>query len=97
VTTAKQRAQLKQIIDSVELEVYRATELFRPHHSMHESLGIIEEEFDEFKKEVFAFNLTKNRDTRPAARTELIQLAAMAVRTILDVIDKEEDQPAVCA
>jgi len=68
-------------------EVARARQLFPPHHSLHEALGIVQEEFDEFKDEVYAHNLTKGRDRRPAARVELIQLAAMAMRTILDVID----------
>jgi hypothetical protein len=95
--TPQQQRTLARIVDQVQAETYRAIELFGPHASLHESLGIIEEEFEEFKKEVFAFNLAKNRDTRPQARTELIQLAAMAVRSILDVIDKEEDQPVVCA
>ena len=92
-----ERLNASILSQEVANEVARARELFPPIASLHESLGIIREEYLEFEKEVFAFNLTKNRDTRPAARTELIQLAAMAVRTILDVIDKEEDQPAVCA
>lgn len=54
---------------------------FRPHYY----LGVIEEEFEEVKKEVFAFNLGKQRDTRPAMKEELVQLAAMALRTYLEV------------
>jgi formiminotetrahydrofolate cyclodeaminase len=41
--------------------------------------------------EVKAYNLPKGRDTRPKMREELIQLAAMAVRAITDVIDKPEE------
>lgn len=66
-------------------EADRAITLFPPHSSLHESLGIIEEEFDEFRKEVFSFNLAKGRDTRPGARKELIQIAAMAIRAIHDL------------
>jgi len=65
-------------------EVERARSMFPSIHNMHEGLGVIWEEFDEFKDEVFLFNLRKGRDTRAKARTELIQLAAMAIRTIMD-------------
>jgi hypothetical protein len=40
------------------------------------------EEFIEFCGEVFKFNLAKGRDTRPAMRKELIQLAAMCVKAV---------------
>lgn len=70
-------------------ELVRAISLHPPQHSPHESLGVIMEEFDEFKAEVYAYNPGKGRDTRPAMRKELIQLAAMALRAIYDVIDKE--------
>jgi len=70
--------------------VQRATELFpmndcAQHHLPHYYLGVIEEEFEEFKKEVFAFNLGKQRDTRPAMKGELLQLAAMALRAYLEI------------
>ena len=65
-------------------EVERARSMFPSIHNMHEGLGVIREEYIEFEKEVFAFNLRKGRDTRAKARTELIQLAAMAIRTIMD-------------
>ena len=54
-------------------------------HLPHYYLGVIEEEFEEFKAEVFKFNLGKNRDTRPAMKAELLQLAAMAMRAYLEV------------
>lgn len=54
---------------------------YRPHLY----LGVIEEEFEEYKKEVFSFNLGKNRDTRPAMKVELLQLAAMAMRAYLEI------------
>jgi hypothetical protein len=71
-------------------EVERARGMFPAIYSPHEGLGVIREEYIEFEKEVFAYNPNKNRDTRPQMRTELIQLAAMALRTILDTIDKEK-------
>lgn len=51
----------------------------------HYYLGVIKEEFAEFEKEVFAFNPNKNRDTRPAMREELVQLAAMALRAYAEI------------
>ena len=71
----------------VAAEVKRAQSLFAPINGPHEGLGVIMEEFDEFKAEVYKYNLGKNRDTRPQMRAELIQLAAMCLRTIHDVID----------
>lgn len=65
----------------------RACGLFGSIHNPHEALGVIREEYKEFEEEVFAYNPTKNRDTRPAMRAELIQLAAMALRAIHDCID----------
>lgn len=74
----------------VAKELVRARSMFPAIYSPHEGLGVIREEYLEFKGEVWKYNPNKGRDTRPAMRTELIQLAAMALRTIMDVIDKDE-------
>jgi hypothetical protein len=75
-------------------ELERAMTLFEPMHSPHEALGVIQEEFDEFKDEVYAFNPTKpGRDNRPRQREELIQLAAMALRAVHDTIDHGKVYP----
>lgn len=76
-----------QLLSEVLAELYRTRSLFKPIHSPHEALGVVQEEFDEFKQEVYAFNLGKGRDTRPAMRKELIQLATMALRTILEALE----------
>jgi hypothetical protein len=78
------------LVQEVAAEVNRAQSLFAPINGPHEGYGVIKEEFDEFWDEVKKYNLNKNRDTRPQMRTELIQLAAMALRTIHDVIDKNK-------
>jgi hypothetical protein len=75
---------ITNVTDEIAAEVERAERLFPPIHNMHEGFGVISEEMDEFKTEVWNFNLRKGRDTRKAARAELIQLAAMCVRTIRD-------------
>jgi hypothetical protein len=71
-------------------ETQRAGEMFPPMNSPHEAEAVIREEFDEYWDEVKAHNMTKpNRDTRPRQRAELIQLAAMCMRAIIDTIDKK--------
>lgn len=72
------------VLAEVAKEVERAISLHEPQHSPHESLGVIREEYIEFETEVFEFNLAKGRDTRPNMRKELIQLAATAIRAVLD-------------
>ncbi len=81
------RIQIQRIVAEVAAEVIRASEMFEPMNSPHEAEGVIREEFEEFSDEVKKYNPRKNRDTRPAMRTELVQLAAMSVRAVLDVID----------
>lgn len=78
------RSDASSLGREVVFEVKRAMGMFPSIHSPHEGLGVIREEYIEFEAEVFKFNLTKGRDTRPEMRKELIQLAAMAIRTILD-------------
>jgi hypothetical protein len=73
----------------VATEIGRARSMFPAIHNPHEGLAVIREEYLEFEAEVWKYNPFKNRDTRPQMRTELIQLAAMALRTILDTIDKD--------
>lgn len=79
--------QEQQLMNEVVTELARARSLFKPIYSPHEALGVIREEYIEFETEVFAFNLAKGRDTRPAMRKELIQLATMALRTVLDALE----------
>ena len=80
-------SQIQKIVGEVYDEVVRAATMFDPMHSPHEALGVIEEEWEEYKAEVWKFNPRKNRDTRQRQREELIQLAAMAVRAVLDTVD----------
>jgi hypothetical protein len=88
--TCTDSVQAYVLAGEVACEFIRASSMFPPIHSPHEGLAVIEEEFEEFKQEVWKFNLNKGRDTRPNMRTELIQLAAMCLRTIHDTIDKAE-------
>lgn len=63
-------------------ELARARALFAPMHSPHEGLAVIMEEFDELKKHVY-----ENTGRTAKAREEAIQLAAMALRYVVDVTD----------
>lgn len=76
-----------RIGNEVSSEVIRAARMYKPMNSPHEAHSVIQEEFEEFWDEVKQYNLRKGRDTRPRMREELIQLAAMAIRAITDVID----------
>lgn len=79
------------LFNEVKEEVFRAGTLFPPMNSPHEAAFVIEEEWEEYRQEVFKHNASKpDRDTRPRQREELIQLAAMCMRAILDTIDKEK-------
>lgn len=90
VTYERPMSSQMKLAREVAKELTRAQSLFNPINTPHEALGVIMEEFDEFKTEVYAYNPNKGRDTRPKMRTELIQLAAMALRAIHDTIDVAE-------
>lgn len=79
-----ERPNLRAVLDEVFAEVARAESLHPPMNSAHEGYGIIDEEFEELKKHVFMKQ--KNRDLNEM-RKEAIELAAMAVRFVRDVID----------
>jgi hypothetical protein len=89
-TSAEQALALE-----VAKEVTRARNLFPASmHSPHEAAFVIEEEWEEYRQEVFKHNMTKpGRDTRQRQREELIQLAAMCMRAIIDTIDAVKEVP----
>jgi len=75
-------AVLERVLDQVGAEFTRATDKFGSFHNFHEGYAVILEELDEAWREI------KRRNYRPATlRKELIQVAAMAVRAIHDLID----------
>jgi hypothetical protein len=75
--------KLKAALKAVKKEVQRAMCLHQPLHSAHEAYGVLLEEVDELWDEV-----KKNSKTRDAMlmREEAIQVAAMAVRFLIDVL-----------
>jgi len=66
----------------VSAELVRARRKFpRPHNSRHEALGVLLEEFEEFKAEVM------RQDPKPEDMlAELVQMAAMCQRSAEDIL-----------
>lgn len=76
-------ADLDRRLQDVGEEVVRAVEQHPPMHSGHEAQSVIAEEFHEFTLAVW-FGVDQHG--RPAdPRQEAVQVAAMAVRYLLDV------------
>jgi len=77
-------ADLTDAVSEIIDEYVSATAKFGKFASPHEGLAIIEEEFLEFREAVFWGHKEHTGD----ARTEVIQLAAMALRFLMDVDDE---------
>ncbi len=74
------------ILETIRLELLVAGRKHGPMHSAHEAYAIILEELDEAWEEIKAKKPDKRR-----LEEELMQVAAMAVRAIIDVTDKMTD------
>ncbi len=74
------------VLCDVLAEVERAVANWPPFNSAHEGFAVICEEMDELKAHVWTNQ--KRRDL-PAMRAEAIQVAAMAVRFVLNVCSEE--------
>ena len=78
----KEINDFKDIVNAVEVEFLKASELFGPFNSAHEGWAVLKEEVDELWDEV-----KKKQELRSIEkmRKEAIQVAAMAIRFIYDV------------
>ena len=81
------------LMEEVDDELSRAMELHKPQNSFHEGYAVLLEEVDEFWEQV-KVNPKKLTPEQQAVRLaeirkELIQIAAMALRTIKDVVEKK--------
>jgi hypothetical protein len=74
---------LDRVLNDVREEILRARAKHAPMHSAHEGASVIREEFEELWDHVRA-----DTGTTPAARKEAIQVATMALRYVLDLIEK---------
>ena len=69
--------RIDNLLAEVKAELYEATSKFGKFNSGHEGYAVIQEELDELWVDVKSNNL-------PHAKVEATQVAAMAVRFILD-------------
>lgn len=76
--------KIKNIANQVIKELEHATEKFGSFKSAHEGYCVLLEEVDELWDEIKA-----NRGYTMGARQEAIQIAAMAMRYVLDINDNE--------
>lgn len=81
------------ILDEVRIELERAQSRFGPMHSAHEGIAVVEEEFLELREAIYRMKWdASEKNCGPYARdlahirVEAIQLAAMAVRFVYDVV-----------
>ena len=82
--TAKLRESLaiKRTVHAVEGELARAMSLHPSYNSSHEAYAVILEELDEFWEEVRKKTEERSGDSM---RTELLQIAATALRSVIDL------------
>lgn len=72
-----------KIANEAAIEAFEASRKHRRMNSFHEAYGVIAEEFAEFFDEV-----RKKHHNKRAIREELLQVAAMCLRTVHDLIDE---------
>lgn len=73
------------VLSLVETELQRAKRRFpAPFHSLHEAYGVLLEEVEELWAEIKKQENQRDKDT---LRREAIDVAAMAIRLIQDLID----------
>ncbi len=71
-------AAMQHVLQLVGLEVMRAKAKFQRFNSAHEGYAVLKEEVDEMWDDV-------KRNRKPESLQEAIQVAAMAVRFVLDL------------
>ena len=75
----------KELLLDIQNEFLAALASNPPMHSLHEGLAVIEEEVHELRLEVYK-TPRKHPDRNALARKEAIQVAAMALRLLHDVL-----------
>ena len=87
--TTLEQINMDEIGLEMAQEAYDAATKFPPFNSAHEGLAVVLEEFEELKAEVFKkqseYDLVK-------MRWEAVQLGAMAVRFIHDVLESHKGE-----
>ena len=92
-----EEAKLSLVVIEVEEEVKRARALHGSMHSAHEGYAVLLEEIDELWAEIKQnpkkLSFDGQERLKRKIRTEAVQVAAMAVRFILDVCEKNDADP----
>lgn len=78
-------AEIEAALDAVRSELLGAYANFREFRSAHEGVAIIEEEFLEFREAAYWPHKTKSKEEE-----EVTQLAAMAVRYLVDICYRKD-------
>lgn len=83
------KSKILDILGDVGREVDRAVSKHGPLKSLHEAHSVILEEMDEFweqvKKNPYKMGPSEQEFRRDNIKEELIQIAAMCIRTLMDV------------
>lgn len=82
---SKTDAPLEKALAEVESEVFFARNKFSPFNSAHEGFAVLKEEVDELWEEVRKPSKSRAADDLSRMRKEAKQVAAMAIRFMLDV------------
>lgn len=78
--------RITDVFGAVITELDQAQEAFPPFNSAHEGWAVLKEEFDELWGEV---KINQKRRDLAKMRHEAVQVAAMAMRFIIDVCSEE--------
>ena len=86
--TKDKEALIEAIIDDVRVELHEAYKNFPDFRSAHEGVAVVDEEMREFR--AAAYWPHKHDDPEWAEQNEATQLAAMAIRYLVDICANEE-------
>ncbi len=76
------RALIESTLAEIGIELDGATQKFAPFASDHEAYGVITEEYREYETHVFKKAGARDREEM---RQELVQIAAMCVRAVVEL------------
>jgi NTP pyrophosphatase (non-canonical NTP hydrolase) len=82
--TREQVTNLEEVVQIVIEEYSRAASKFAPMHSAHEGYAVLKEEVDEL------WDAIKRNDSANM-QEEAIQVAAMSIRFLVDVVYREDE------
>ena len=96
MSQADREIAAEAVLDAIRREYTRARKKHAPLNSGHEAVGVIDEEFVEFKDAVYFGVDRRGRPSNPA--TEAIQVAAMALAYVVEAFgtwefDRTEGDP----